>query len=178
MAKNYQNEVNEAISDIDFEKNRYQIEFNTNKGNIKLDLDPQVAPNHCRNIIGLTKVGFYNGINFHRVIPDFVIQAGCPQGNGTGGPGYNVNAEFNDMKHEAGVLSMARANDPHSAGSQFFLCLAEVPYLDNQYTAFGKTADAASLEVVKKIGSVATNSQDAPLEEVVIQSAQVIVNPL
>jgi cyclophilin family peptidyl-prolyl cis-trans isomerase len=112
------------------------------------------------------------------VVPGFVIQGGCPSGTGTGGPGYNVDAEFNNRKHEAGVLSMARAQDPNSAGSQFFLCLEKVPFLDGQYTAFGKTADDDSLAVVKAIGKVRTASGDRPVEDVKINKATVSTLPL
>ena len=107
-----------------------------------------------------------------------MIQGGCPSGNGTGGPGYTIKAEFNEKPHEPGVLSMARTSDPNSAGSQFFLCLEKVPYLDRQYTAFGKTADASSLEVVKTIGKVKTGSGDAPLQPVVIKEARVVEKAL
>ena len=119
MAANRKTEVDAAIADVDFSTNDYQIEFDTDAGKIILDLWPDVAPGHCRNIIGLTKIGYYDGIIFHRVISGFVIQAGCPEGRGTGGPGYKIDQEFNDRLHEAGVLSMARTNDPNSAGSQF-----------------------------------------------------------
>ncbi len=177
MSKNYRDEVDAAVADMDFEKNNYQIEFETTLGTILLDLWPDVAPEHVKNVFGLTKIGFYDGIIAHRVIPDFVVQIGCPQGTGTGGPGYTIDAEFNDKPHEAGVLSMARTNDPNSAGSQFFICLGRVPHLDNQYTVFGKTADQQSLDVVLKIGGVDTNSQDRPLEDVKILSSRAIVTP-
>ena len=165
--------VADATSDIDFSKNNYSVEFDTTYGKIKLDLWPEVAPNHCKNIIGLARSGFYDGLIFHRIIDGFMIQGGCPDGKGTGGPGYNVNAEFNDSKHEEGVLSMARSGDPHSAGSQFFICLDRHHHLDGNYTAFGKTADEASIAVVREIGSVATNAGDRPLTDVVINSATV-----
>lgn len=174
MAANRRAEVDAALSDIDFEKNTYQVEFETTMGTIKLDVYPDVAPGHSRNLVGLTKIGYYDGIIFHRVIPDFMIQVGCPLGNGTGGPGYTIDAEFNDRLHEPGILSMARTNDPNSAGSQFFVCTARVPHLDRQYTVFGKTADQESLDIVLRIGAVATNAQDRPLEEVKIASARVI----
>lgn len=177
MAANRQAEVDKAVADVDFAKNTYQVEFQTTRGRMLLDLYPDVAPGHCRNIIGLTRIGFYNGIIFHRVIRDFVIQVGCPQGTGTGGPGYKVKAEFNDRLHEAGVLSMARTSDPNSAGSQFFVCMGRVPHLDRQYTAFGKTADKASLDVALGIGSVKTGPGDRPVEDVKITSSQVLVTP-
>jgi cyclophilin family peptidyl-prolyl cis-trans isomerase len=174
MFGNRRAEVDKALEGVDFEKNTYQIEFDTTAGKILLDLWPDVAPGHCKNIIGLSKIGFYDGVIFHRVIADFMIQGGCPQGRGTGGPGYTINAEFNNKLHEPGVLSMARTSNPNSAGSQFFLCVARVPHLDRQYTAFGKTADDASLKVVMAIGSTETNAEDRPLKEVKIKTAKVI----
>lgn len=170
-------EVDAALKDVDFNQNTYQVEFDTTMGKIVLNLLSEVAPGHCRNLIGLAKIGFYDGIIFHRVIKGFVIQAGCPQGVGTGGPGYTIPAEFNATKHEAGVLSMARTSDPNSAGSQFFLCLGPVPSLDRQYTAFGRTADADSLAVVMKIGDVPTGPQDRPKQTVKINQATVRVTP-
>jgi cyclophilin family peptidyl-prolyl cis-trans isomerase len=165
MSRNRKPEVDAVVRSIDFAKYKYQIEFQTTAGAITLDLWPDVAEGHCKNIIALTQIGFYDGILFHRVIKGFVIQAGCPEGRGTGGPGYTIRAEFNDRPHEAGVLSMARTNDPHSAGSQFFLCLGRVPHLDRQYTGFGKTADPQSLNVVLAIGNTPTDAQDRPKTE-------------
>ncbi|MFN7870227.1 MAG: peptidylprolyl isomerase, partial [Planctomyces sp.] len=147
MSKNRKPEVDAAIKDVDYNKNSYQIELRTNHGAILLDLLPEVAPGHCSNLIGLARIGYYDGVMFHRVINGFMIQGGCPLGTGTGGPGYTIKAEFNATPHVAGVLSMARTNDPNSGGSQFFICLGTHAYLDRQYTAFGRTADAASLEV-------------------------------
>lgn len=169
-----QADVEAAVADVDFESKSYQIELETSEGKILLDLLPDAAPGHCRNMIGLAKTGFYNDLIFHRVIDGFMIQGGCPQGTGMGGPGYNIPAEFNNMPHEAGVLSMARSQNPDSAGSQFFICLGTHEYLDNQYTAFGKTTDDDSMNVVQKIGSVATDAGDRPHEPVVIRSAKVI----
>lgn len=166
-------EVDAALQDVNFETYDYLVEFETNKGPIRLELWPDVAPGHCRNFLGLTKIGFYNGIIVHRVIPGFVMQVGCPQGTGTGGPGYTIDAEFNERPHEAGVLSMARTSDPNSAGSQIFLCLDRVPHLDNQYTAFGKTADDESLKTVLSIGTVETDANDRPVSEVKIVSSRV-----
>jgi cyclophilin family peptidyl-prolyl cis-trans isomerase len=174
MAANRRAEVDAALKDVDFAKNDYQVEFDTSLGKITLDLYPDVAPGHCQNIIGLTKIGYYDGVTFHRVIKGFVIQGGCPQGTGTGGPGYTIKAEFNDRLHEPGVLSMARTNDPHSAGSQFFICVGRTPSLDRNYTVFGKTADQASLDVAMKIGSVPTGANDRPREAVTIRKARVI----
>ncbi|MFG0331724.1 MAG: peptidylprolyl isomerase [Maioricimonas sp. JB049] len=174
MPANRQSEVQSAIADVDFDSKKYQVEFETTKGKILLDLWPDVAPGHSKNLIGLAKIGFYDGIVIHRVIPGFVLQAGCPQGNGTGGPGSTIDAEFNERPHEAGVLSMARTSDPNSAGSQFFICLDRVPHLDRQYTGFGQTADDESLKVVLSIGNVATDAGDRPTEEVKILSGRVI----
>lgn len=174
MFGNRRAEVDKALEGVDFEKNTYQIEFDTTAGKILLDLWPDVAPGHCKNIIGLSKIGFYDGVIFHRVIADFMIQGGCPQGRGTGGPGYTINAEFNNKLHEPGVLSMARTSNPNSAGSQFFLCVARVPHLDRQYTAFGKAADDASLKVIQSIGGTETNAEDRPLKEVKIKTAKVL----
>lgn len=174
MAANRKPEVDAAVADVDFSANDYQVEFETSMGTIRLDLYPDQAPGHCKNIVGLTRIGFYDGIRFHRVIPGFVIQAGCPQGTGTGGPGYRIDAEFNPTPHDAGVLSMARTSDPNSAGSQFFLCMGRVPSLDNQYTVFGRTADEQSLGVVLAIGEVETDSGDRPLQDVTIQKGRVI----
>ena len=177
MSANRKAEVDKAVADVDFTKNSYQIEFDTNQGPIRLDLWPDVAPGHCKNIIGLTKIGYYDGIISHRVIPGFMLQAGCPQGTGTGGPGYTIKAEFNNKIHEAGVLSMARTSDPNSAGSQFFICFDRAPHLDKQYTAFGKTADAESLATVKKIEQIPTDRSDRPKQEVKILKGKVNVKP-
>ncbi len=177
MTKNRKAEVDAAVKDVDFSKNDYQIELTTNHGKILLNLLPDVAPGHCSNIIGLTKIGYYNGVMFHRVISGFMIQGGCPLGSGTGGPGYTIKAEFNATPHVAGVLSMARTNDPNSAGSQFFICLGTQAFLDRQYTAFGRTADTASMDVVSKIGTTKTDRNDKPLEAATIQTATVIVKP-
>jgi peptidyl-prolyl cis-trans isomerase B (cyclophilin B) len=176
--KNRKSEVDAAVSSVDFKKTKYQVQFQTNKGDINLELWPDVAPGHVKNLIGLAKIGYYDGLIFHRVIKGFVIQGGCPVGSGVGGPGYTIKAEFNPKPHEAGVLSMARTQDPNSAGSQFFLCLGRVPHLDNQYTAFGKAADQASLDVIMSIGESKTGSADRPVEPVTINKASVIESPL
>jgi peptidyl-prolyl cis-trans isomerase B (cyclophilin B) len=174
MAKNRKTEVEAAQQQIDFAKHKYQLELDTTHGKITLDMLPDKAPGHVKNLLGLAKIGYYDGLIFHRVIKGFMIQGGCPEGTGTGGPGYTIKAEFNDTSHEPGVLSMARTNDPNSAGSQFFICLEKVPHLDRQYTAFGKTADAESLANVRKIGTVKTGSQDRPVEPVKINKATVV----
>ena len=168
-----QAEVAAAVADLDFASKKYQIHLETSAGDIQLDMLPEVAPEHCKNMIGLAKIGFYDGLIFHRVISGFMIQGGCPSGTGTGGPGYQINAEFNPTQHVTGVLSMARSADPNSAGSQFFICLADTSHLDGQYTAFGKATDD-SLEVVQKIGATPTEQADRPVEDVTIISAKVV----
>ncbi|MBL9120440.1 MAG: peptidylprolyl isomerase [Phycisphaerae bacterium] len=126
----------------------------TDLGTFTVELWNDVAPNHAENFLKLARKGFYDGIAFHRILPGFVIQGGCPKGDGTGGPGWTVKAEFNERKHEPGVLSMARSADPNSAGSQFFVCLTRenCQHLDRQYTAFGKVT--SGMDVVKKIAEV------------------------
>lgn len=176
-SENRRADVDAATEDVDFENNAYIVEFQTTEGPIRLQLNPDVAPEHCRNMIGLARIGFYDGVLFHRVISQFVIQAGCPRGDGTGGPGYTIDAEFNDLPHDVGVLSMARTQDPNSAGSQFFICLARVPHLDGKYTVFGKTADEESLQTVLRIGEKPTDAMDRPREDVRIEKARVIVRP-
>jgi peptidyl-prolyl cis-trans isomerase B (cyclophilin B) len=176
--KNRRAEVDAAISSFDFSKNKYQVSFETNKGEIVIDMWPDVAPGHVKNLLGLTKIGYYDGLTFHRVIKGFVIQGGCPVGNGTGGPGYTIKAEFNAKPHEAGVISMARTQDPNSAGSQFFLCLERVPFLDNQYTVFGKAVDEKSLETILTIGDSNTGAMDRPVDTVTIKKASVIETAL
>lgn len=177
MSRNRQPEVTEAIKDVDFDKNTYQIELNTNHGRILLDLLPDDAPGHCANMIGLSRIGYYDGLTFHRIISGFMIQGGCPTGTGTGGPGYTIKAEFNATPHVAGVLSMARSSDPNSGGSQFFICLDKHTHLDRQYTAFGRTADEASLKVVRKIGGLPVDRSDKPTQPAIIESAKVICTP-
>lgn len=174
MSKNRKPEVDAALTDVDFAANEYQVELDTTEGKITLDLFSDVAPGHCKNMIGLTKLGYYDGLIFHRIIKGFMIQGGCPSGTGTDGPGYTIDAEFNSTPHVPGVLSMARTNDPNSAGSQFFICLGAHTHLDGQYTAFGKTADDQSLEVVEKIGVVPTGPDDKPKQDVKIKTARVI----
>ncbi len=177
MAKNRKAEVEAAQKEIDFAAKKYQIELDTTLGKITLDMLPEVAPGHVRNMLALAKIGYYDGLGFHRIIKDFMIQGGCPEGSGSGGPGYTIPAEFNATKHVPGVLSMARTSDPNSAGSQFFICLEAVPHLDRQYTAFGRTADAASLAVVKAIGNAKTGANDRPATPVTIKTVKVIETP-
>ena len=139
---------------------------------IDIELDHAAAPITCENFEKLVKQGFYNGLTFHRVIPGFMIQGGCPEGTGMGGPGYHIAGEFsmagfkNDLKHTPGVLSMARAMHPHSAGSQFFIMHENSPHLDGQYAAFGKVIEG--MDVVNRIAETKTNRQDRPLEDQVM----------
>jgi peptidyl-prolyl cis-trans isomerase B (cyclophilin B) len=118
-------------------------------GEIQLEFYPQDAPKTVENFVTLAKKGFYNGLNFHRVVPDFVVQGGCPKGNGTGGPGYQVKAEFNTQKHLRGTVAMARSQHPDSAGSQFYICYGPTPHLDGQYTVFGRVV--SGMEHVDRI---------------------------
>ncbi len=162
---------------IDLTGFNYELSLETSVGPICLTLDAVNAPGHVRNIVTLAESGFYDGGCFHRIIKGFMIQGGCPQGSRNGGPGYTIPAEFNRTPHEPGVLSMARTSDPNSAGSQFFICLEKVTHLDNQYTAFGRTADPASLAVVQAIGAVRTASGDKPRKPVVINKVTVTRKP-
>lgn len=144
---------------------------------IKLELYPDIAPNTVANFVTLINKGFYDGLIFHRVIPDFMIQGGDPAGNGTGGPDYSIFGEFaangfeNNLKHERGVLSMARTNDPNSAGSQFFIMVNESTQLDGQYAAFGKVIEG--MEEVDSIVSVERNGADLPLKEQKMKTVKV-----
>ena len=146
-------------------------------GTIEVELNPSVAPITVENFVKLANKGFYNGLTFHRVIKGFMIQGGCPKGNGTGGPGYSIKGEFyanginNPLRHTRGVISMARAMDPDSAGSQFFIMHQDAPHLDEQYAAFGKVTKG--IEVVDAIASVNTNYYDMPLNKVVIKSIKI-----
>ena len=174
MAKNRKAEVDAAQKGLDLKNKKYQIELDTTQGKILLDMYADVAPGHCGNMLGLATIGYYDGLTFHRIIKGFMIQGGCPEGSGSGGPGYTINAEFNQTKHEPGVVSMARTSDSNSAGSQFFICLDRHTHLDGQYTAFGKTSNAESLAVVKAIGDVPTGGNDRPAKPVKINKATVI----
>lgn len=146
-------------------------------GVIRAELYPAVAPNTVKNFISLVKKGFYDGLTFHRVIKGFMIQGGCPQGTGTGGPGYSIKGEFsqngfaNDLRHTAGVLSMARSMMPNSAGSQFFIMHKDAPHLDGAYAAFGMVVDG--MDVVNKIAEVRTDWSDRPMKTQKIQSITV-----
>ena len=148
-----------------------------NGGIITAELYPDVAPQSVFNFISLANSGFYDGLIFHRVIPGFMIQGGCPQGTGTGGPGYTIKGEFsgngvkNGLKHDRGVLSMARAMHPNSAGSQFFVMVEKAPHLDGQYAAFGKVIEG--MDVADAIVSVKADFNDKPLKEQRMKSVTV-----
>ena len=145
---------------------------------IKAELYPDIAPISVNNYISLIKSGFYNGLIFHRVINGFMIQGGCPDGNGMGGPGYTIKGEFssngfkNDLIHSKGVLSMARSMMPDSAGSQFFIMAADAPHLDGDYAAFGKVIDG--LEHVDAIVATKRDRNDKPLDPQVIQTIEIV----
>ena len=147
-----------------------------NGATIKAELYPDVAPNTVNNFLSLVNSGFYNGLTFHRVIYGFMIQGGCPKGNGTGGPGYGIKGEFksngfnNDLKHTEGVLSMARSMMPDSAGSQFFIMHKNAPHLDGQYAAFGKVIEG--MDVVNAIAECDTDFSDKPLDPQIIKSVK------
>jgi cyclophilin family peptidyl-prolyl cis-trans isomerase len=149
----------------------------TKFGTIKIELMPQLAPNTVTNFEKLVHSGFYDHLLFHRIVPGFVIQGGDPNSKdrknrqvwGTGGPGWKINAEFNEMKHSRGIVSMARSHDPDSAGSQFFIVIKDSYFLDGQYTVFGKVLEG--MDIVDKIASTSTDNNDAPLNE---QDAELI----
>ncbi len=165
-------DVEKAQQDIDFTKKTYTVELTTSKGPIRLEFFADKAPGHAKNFIGLAKVGFYDGLTFHRVIKGFMIQGGCPLGTGTGDAGYKIKAEFNPTKHMAGVLSMARSNEPDSAGTQFFICHEAATFLDGKYTAFGKVKDQESQDTVNKIALTPVRNEK-PVEKVTIDKALV-----
>lgn len=148
-----------------------------NGGIMKGELYPEIAPTTVENFEKLANDGFYDGLTFHRVIPGFMIQGGCPRGNGTGGPGYTIKGEFtsngfrNDLKHTKGVLSMARTMDPNSAGSQFFVMVADAPHLDGQYASFGKVTEG--MDTADFIVNVRRDWNDRPLMPQVIKTITV-----
>jgi len=151
----------------------------TTHGTIKLEFFEDKAPGHVKNFKDLANKNFYDGTTFHRVIPGFMIQGGDPNSksddrsqHGTGGPGHTIDAEFNDVKHERGVLSMARSQDPNSAGSQFFICVKDAFFLDGQYTAFGKVIEG--LDVADKIVNEARDSNDNPEEKIEMKSVSIV----
>ncbi len=151
----------------------------TTMGNIELEFLEDKAPGHAKNFKDLARKGFYDGTTFHRVIPGFMIQGGDPNSkstnrstHGMGGPGYTIKAEFNDTPHDRGILSMARSQDPNSAGSQFYIVVKDSHFLDNQYTVFGRVIDG--MEVADKIVSVSRDSRDNPEERVEMKSVKIV----
>lgn len=153
------------------------ITMNSGK-KIEIELYPEVAPITCENFEKLVKSGFYNGLIFHRVIKGFMIQGGCPEGTGMGGPGWTIKGEFaangveNNLKHTPGVLSMARTNDPDSAGSQFFIMHEAAPHLDGSYAAFGKVV--SGMDVVNEIADAKTDWYDRPYEDMVMTKVEIV----
>ena len=146
--------------------------FNTSMGDFKIELFNDKAPLTVGNFLKLVDEGFYNGLIFHRVIPDFMIQTGCPHGSGYGGPGYTIKDEFKkDVSHEKGTLSMANTGRPNTGGSQFFITVAPTPWLDGKHTIFGKVTDGMS--VVEKISKVQRDRNDKPLQKVVINRIEI-----
>ncbi len=153
------------------------VTMKTSGGTMKIELYPDQAPNTVRNFISLVQKGFYNGLIFHRVIPGFMIQGGDPEGTGMGGPGYGIQGEFaangfqNPLRHTRGVLSMARSMNPNSAGSQFFIMVADAPHLDGQYAAFGKVIEG--MEEADRIVAVPRDRADRPKEEQAMETVTV-----
>ncbi len=154
------------------------VTITMNNGDVmKVELYPEIAPNTVKNFMSLVHDKFYDGLIFHRVIKGFMIQGGCPQGSGMGDPGYSIKGEFsgngfaNDLKHDKGVISMARAMNPNSGGSQFFIMHENSPHLDGQYAGFGKIVEG--IEVVDQIANVKTGFNDRPAEDVVIKEMTV-----
>jgi peptidyl-prolyl cis-trans isomerase B (cyclophilin B) len=158
----------------DSEKKYPRVTISTSKGDMVAELWDDVAPGHVANFQELGRDGFYDGLNFHRIIPGFVAQGGCPKGDGTGGrpDGKQLKAEFNDREHVPGTLSMARSQHPDSAGSQFFVCLTRehCRHLDGSYTAFGQVVEG--MDVVEALGATPTDGQDRPKETVELKGVR------
>ena len=168
------NPFNSNSNSSDNMSDRQIAVIETNFGNIVIQLYPDVAPGHVENFVKLAQDGFYDGTTFHRVIPDFMIQGGDPNSkdedrsnDGQGGPGFTINAEFSDVPHKRGILSMARAQDPNSAGSQFFIVVKDSNFLDGQYTVFGEVIEG--MDVADKIVNVERDGNDNPLEKVTMK---------
>ncbi|MAF67600.1 MAG: peptidylprolyl isomerase [Planctomycetes bacterium] len=152
-----------------------KVILKTTAGDLTVELLAEKAPKHVENFIKLSEQGFYNGTIFHRVIPGFMIQGGCPDGTGMGGPGWQVDAEFNDTPHGRGVLSMARSQDPNSAGSQFFICHGDAGFLDGQYTAFGRLVEGdEALDTIANGTCKPGGEGSSPVEPVTVESAEVV----
>ena len=158
--------MNKTEDQTEIQTDATTARIETSMGTIELALWPEHAPNHVTNFKKLADAEFYDGLVFHRVIPNFMVQTGCPTGTGTGGPGWSIDAEFSDTPFAKGTLGMARSNDPDSAGSQFFICVADCTWLDGQYTAFGKVTDGQ--EVADAISEVQHGPGDRPSNDVTI----------
>ena len=145
----------------------------TNFGNLKVEFYPDIAPGHVDNFVTLAKKGFYDGLAFHRILKGFMMQGGCPHGTGTGGPGYQIDAEFSDRQHKFGTLSMARSADPNSAGSQFFICFGNASSLDGKYTVFGQVVSGE--DILRKVESDAATEEDGlpPRKKVVMETVTI-----
>jgi peptidyl-prolyl cis-trans isomerase B (cyclophilin B) len=149
----------------------------TTEGEMTIEFFGDKAPGHVANFVKLAKEGFYDGTVFHRVIAGFMIQGGCPEGTGMGGPGYKIKAEFNDVHHKRGIVSMARSSDPNSAGSQFFICHGEAGFLDGQYTAFGRLVDGdATLEKIASapVRAGRSGERSTPINPVKVRSVSIV----
>ena len=157
------------------ESNNKQVVLKTSAGDMTVELFADKAPKHAANFIKLAESGFYNGTVFHRTIPGFMIQGGCPDGTGMGGPGWKVDAEFNDTPHTRGILSMARSQDVNSAGSQFFVCHGDAGFLDNQYTAFGRLVSGEeALDAIANAPTQPGGEGSKPVSPIKIETAEVI----
>ena len=174
-------ELQAAAQALDLDSSNYEITLDTTLGPIRLKLDSKSAPGHVRNMVALAESGYYDGVAFHRIIKGFMIQGGCPNSKigargmpGTGSPGYQIKAEFNNRAHVKGVLSMARSADPDSAGSQFFVCHGDASFLNNKYTAFGKLV--AGEETLNKIANIRCVGMEGstPTERVEITSVEIV----
>jgi len=150
------NEPKSERKSFSVEKGKPQVVLETDAGKIVLELFPDVAPNHVRNFLDLVERGFYDGLTFHRVVKRLVIQAGSPDGSSAGNAGFSISAEFSKVPHLPGTVGMARGRDPNSASSQFYICLAQLPDLDGQFTVFGQTVEG--MDVVQKIGDIETET--------------------
>lgn len=160
----HQHPTPQEVKAISAEAKTLQARIVTGRGDVVFAFYPEAAPTTVSAFVKLSRDGFYNGLTFHRVEPGFVVQGGCPRGNGTGGPGYNLKAEFNDRPHVEGAVAMARAQNPDSAGSQFYICLGDARFLDRKYTVFGKVTEGMQTVKQLKVGD--------KIERIAIELAQ------
>lgn len=154
----------EEVSSLSYEAKNLQVRVTTKHGDILFTFYPDDAPGTVAAFIKLARAGFYDGLTFHRVEPGFVVQGGCPEGTGRGGPGYNLREEFNSRKHVQGTVAMARAQSPNSAGSQFYICLEPAPFLDRQYTVFGQVTDGFDKVQKIKVGDTMERVRVEPVK--------------